>query len=152
MFESARPWRVCVVQVSRGSSPRVTNVPSKPPSVGRGCRLFISFLARAPEVNLLSGPWRGTGRCPCNKMTQGMPTGCKWTTSATSPVKAASLDRFFGWPWDCGSFASEVCARDFDTYECSVISDDTLQAVGEGILDGNESVASSPRARDPARR
>jgi len=84
--------------------------------------------------------------------TTGMPTGCKWTTSATSPVKAASLDRFFGWPWDCGSFASEVCARDFDTYECSVISDDTLQAVGEGILDGNESAASSPRARDPARR
>ena len=110
------------------------------------------FFTRAPEVNLLSAAWRLTSGCPCKMATTGMPTGCKWTTSATSPVKAASLDRFFGWPWDCGSFASEVCARDFETYECSVISDDTLQAAGEGILDGNESAASSPRARDPARR
>ena len=89
---------------------------------------------------------RGSEMSLANDMTS------KWTSAATSPVKAASLDRFFGWPWDCGSFASEVCARDFETYECSVISDDTLQAVGEGILDGNESAASSPRARDPARR
>ena len=81
----------------------------------------------------------------------GMPTGCKWTTSAASPVQAASLDRFFGWPWDCGSFASEVCSRDMDEYECSVISDDRMQQVGAEILD-SESVASSPRARDPARR
>ena len=87
-----------------------------------------------------------------SKMSLATSTTSKWTSAATSPVQAASLDRFFGWPWDCGSFASEVCARDFDTYECSVISDDRMQAVGESILDGNESVASSPRAPDPARR
>jgi hypothetical protein len=38
-----------------------------------------------------------------------------------------------------------------DEYECSVISDDRMQQVGASILD-SEGVASSPGARDPARR
>ena len=84
-------------------------------------------------------------------MSLATSTTSKWTSAATSPVQAASLDRFFGWPWDCGSFASEVCSRDMDEYECSVISDDRMQQVGASILDG-EGVASSPGARDPARR
>ena len=86
-----------------------------------------------------------------SKMSLATSTTSKWTSAATSPVQAASLDRFFGWPWDCGSFASEVCSRDMDEYECSVISDDRMRQVGASILD-SESVASSPGARDPARR
>ena len=42
-------------------------------------------------------------------------------------------------------FPAQLCEQDFDAYECSVISDDTMQAVGAGIL--NE----SPRSADPRR-
>ena len=104
VFESARPWRV------RGPRDISREMPDCCDRHIHACPSFAKgafFFTRAPEVNLLSGPWRLPNGCPCNMATTGMPTGCKWTTSATSPVKAASLDRFFGWPWDCGSFASE---------------------------------------------
>ena len=40
-------------------------------------------------------------------------------------------------------FPAQLCEQDFEAYECSVISDDTMQAVGARIL--NE----SPRSADP---
>ena len=43
-------------------------------------------------------------------------------------------------------FPAQLCEQDFDAYECSVISDDTMQAVGAGILD-----ESSPRSPEPRR-
>ena len=44
-------------------------------------------------------------------------------------------------------FPAQLCEQDFDAYECSVISDDTMQAVGAGILDES----SSPRSPEPRR-
>jgi hypothetical protein len=85
----------------------------------------------------------------------GLTTECKWTTSAASPVKTAAAERFFGFPWLGGSFASEICEQDFDEMECSVISDDSMnRAAGTGHLDDDASVASSSRSRspEPARR
>ena len=41
---------------------------------------------------------------------------------------------------------AQLCEQDFEAYECSVISDDTMQAVGAGILD-----ESSPRSPEPRR-
>ena len=43
-------------------------------------------------------------------------------------------------------FPAQLCEQDFDAYECSVICDDTMQAVGAGILD-----ESSPRSPEPRR-
>ena len=42
-------------------------------------------------------------------------------------------------------FPAQLCEQDFDAYEEAVISDDTMQAVGAGILD------ESPRSADPRR-
>ena len=42
-------------------------------------------------------------------------------------------------------FPAQLCEQDFDAYESSVIPDDTMQAVGAGILD------ESPRSADPRR-
>ena len=84
-------------------------------------------------------------------MSPATSTTSKWTSAATSPVRGGGV-QLLGFPWPGGtSFTEHLCAQDFDDYEEAVISDDTLQAVGEGILD-NQSVASSPRAPDPARR
>jgi hypothetical protein len=44
-------------------------------------------------------------------------------------------------------FPAQLCEQDFDAYECSVIPDDTMQAVGAGILDES----SSPRSPEPRR-
>ena len=82
-------------------------------------------------------------------MAPATSTTSKWTSAATSPVRGGGV-QLLGFPWPGGtSFTEHLCAQDFDDYEEAVISDDTLQAVGEGILDGNESVASSPRRPDP---
>ena len=43
-------------------------------------------------------------------------------------------------------FPAQLCEQDFDAYEEAVISDDTMQAVGAGILD-----ESSPRSPEPRR-
>ena len=42
-------------------------------------------------------------------------------------------------------FPAQLCEQDFDAYEEAVIPDDTMQAVGAGILD------ESPRSADPRR-
>ena len=82
-------------------------------------------------------------------MSLATSTTSKWTSAATSPVRGGGV-QLLGFPWPGGtSFTEHLCAQDFDDYEEAVISDGTLQAVGEGILDGNESVASSPRRPDP---
>ena len=53
----------------------------------------------------------------------------------TSPAKRRKPHRF----------PAQLCEQDFDAYEEAVISDDTMQAVGAGILD------ESPRSADPRR-
>ena len=84
-------------------------------------------------------------------MAPATSTTSKWTSAATSPVRGGGV-QLLGFPWPGGtSFAEHLCEQDFESYEESIISDDTLQAVGAGILD-SASVASSPRAPDPARR
>ena len=84
-------------------------------------------------------------------MSLATSTTSKWTSAATSPVRGGAV-QLLGFPWPGGtSFTEHLCAQDFDDYEEAVISDETLQAVSAGILD-TESVASSPRAPDPARR
>ena len=72
----------------------------------------------------------------------------KWTSAATSPVRGGGV-QLLGFPWPGGtSFTEHLCEQDMEAYESSIISDETLQAAGAGILD-NESVASSPRRPDP---
>ena len=56
---------------------------------------------------------------------------------ARPPRRAANL--FFGCTASPAKrhkphrFPAQLCEQDFDAYECSVISDDTMQAVGAGI-------------------
>ena len=84
-------------------------------------------------------------------MSLATSTTSKWTSAATSPVRGGGV-QLLGFPWPGGtSFAEHLCEMDYDAYDQSVISDETLRAAGAGILDG-ESVASSPRSPDPARR
>ncbi|CAH0377870.1 unnamed protein product [Pelagomonas calceolata] len=73
--------------------------------------------------------------------TTGAPSS-RWQASAQSPQRQPNV-QFFSFPWQGGSFPAQLCEQDFEAYECSVISDDTMQAVGAGIL--NE----SPRSADP---
>ena len=84
-------------------------------------------------------------------MSLATSTTSKWTSAATSPVRGGGV-QLLGFPWPGGtSFTEHLCAQDFDDYEEAVISDDRIQQTAAGILD-NESVASSPRSPDPARR
>ena len=68
---------------------------------------------------------------------------------ARPPRRAANL--FFGCTASPAKrhkphrFPAQLCEQDFDAYEEAVISDDTMQAVGAGILD------ESPRSADPRR-
>ena len=70
---------------------------------------------------------------------------------ARPPRRAANL--FFGCTASPAKrhkphrFPAQLCEQDFDAYEEAVISDDTMQAVGAGILDES----SSPRSPEPRR-
>ena len=114
---------------------------------------------RQPNVQFFSFPWQG-GSCAAARMTHysgdfEMPSPLAWHghRCGRRGRRGARRELVFRVHSVAGEtaqphrFPAQLCEQDFDAYECSVISDDTMQAVGAGILDES----SSPRSPEPRR-